>query len=342
MKKIQFIAITVLMLLSVTCQASRKNKKRDVDSTKQLSQTSAVVADTFTTFPDGLQYKIIKHGTGTRKPIFTDHVEMNISVQVKDSVIYDSRKMYNNKPVPQQIMKPKGKGDIVEGLMMLVVGDSAIFRFPADSMKKNGGSLPPWAKEGEIVEYKIAIVSIMSEEELKKDKAAKIAAQKEIDEKLLHDYFTKNNITPLKTQSGLYYTIKHDGEGATAQKGNIISVFYTGKLLNGTIFDTNQDSTFHHQDPISFEIGKGKVIKGWDEGMTLLKKGSIATLYIPSGLAYGPQDKGGPIPPNSVLLFDIEVKDIRTQAELDESLLQEYFKKNNIKTQKQVPVYITL
>jgi len=86
-------------------------------------------------------------------------------------------------------------------------------------------------------------------------------------------------------------------------------VNYTGKLLDGTIFDSNKDPKFGHVQPFSFTLGAGMVIKGWDEGMQLLKLGGRATFYIPSSLAYGPQGSGS-IPPNAVLVFDVEVTGI--------------------------------
>jgi FKBP-type peptidyl-prolyl cis-trans isomerase len=82
---------------------------------------------------------------------------------------------------------------------------------------------------------------------------------------------------------------------------------YTGKLMDGTKFDSNQDSTFHHMEPFTFPIGVGQVIPGWDEGVMLLNKGAKATLFIPSGLAYGEHPPTPAIPANSILVFDVEV-----------------------------------
>ena len=86
---------------------------------------------------------------------------------------------------------------------------------------------------------------------------------------------------------------------------------YTGRLLNGTSFDSNVDPQFKHQEPFSFMLGRNRVIRGWDEGLTLLNKGAKATFYIPSNLAYGPNSPSPAIPANSVLIFDIELIDIK-------------------------------
>ena len=95
------------------------------------------------------------------------------------------------------------------------------------------------------------------------------------------------------------------------KEGQNVTVKYTGKTIDGTTFDSNVDTAFHHTDPFSFELGKGRVIRGWDEGIGLLNKGTVATLYIPSQMAYGSQGQGRKIPPNSVLVFDVELVEFK-------------------------------
>jgi FKBP-type peptidyl-prolyl cis-trans isomerase len=127
------------------------------------------------------------------------------------------------------------------------------------------------------------------------------------------DYFNSRHINPIKTSSGLYYSIQKDGTGATAKAGENVVMNYTGRLLDGTVFDSNIDSAFRHVQPLSFMLGTGRVIKGWDEGIGYLKPGAKATFYIPSSLAYGAQSRpGNPanpkgIPANSVLIFEVEL-----------------------------------
>jgi FKBP-type peptidyl-prolyl cis-trans isomerase len=116
--------------------------------------------------------------------------------------------------------------------------------------------------------------------------------------------------------------------------GQILSVNYTGKLLNGQVFDSNTDPSFKHPEPFNLTVGRGQVIKGWDEGLQLLNKGTKATFYIPSSLAYGSQDRSPQIPANSILVFDVELMDISDQAGLDDKLIQEYLAKNKIKATK--------
>ena len=109
------------------------------------------------------------------------------------------------------------------------------------------------------------------------------------------------------TSSGLAYKIIKKGTGVKAEAGKTVSVHYTGKLSDGTKFDSSYD----RNQPIEFELGRGRVIKGWDEGISLLNVGSKATFIIPPDLAYGARGAGGVIPPNATLIFDVELVEIK-------------------------------
>ena len=110
------------------------------------------------------------------------------------------------------------------------------------------------------------------------------------------------------TPSGLLYKItKSNPEGKAPKTGDIVSVHYAGKLTNGQEFD----NSFKRGEPIEIPIGVGQVIKGWDEGIQLLKEGESATLLIPSELGYGARGAGGVIPPNAWLIFDVELVKVK-------------------------------
>lgn len=109
-----------------------------------------------------------------------------------------------------------------------------------------------------------------------------------------------------KTDSGLRYLITEANEsGQEVKAGDLISVHYSGQFLDGKVFDSSLD----RGEPIEFNVGTGRVIPGWDEGLQLLKVGEKATFIIPSELAYG--ERGvGPIPPNTPLKFEVEIIDV--------------------------------
>ena len=105
-----------------------------------------------------------------------------------------------------------------------------------------------------------------------------------------------------KTESGLLYVVEAEGTGAQPAVGANVSVHYTGKLLDGTVFD----SSISRGEPIQFPVGTGRVIPGWDEGIMMMKQGGKRTMIIPPALAYG-ERATGPIPANSWLVFEVEL-----------------------------------
>ena len=120
-----------------------------------------------------------------------------------------------------------------------------------------------------------------------------------------HETLVSITIGMKKTESGLFYNITKEGTGLSPSKGSKVSVHYKGSLIDGSVFD----SSYQRNEPIEFSVGIGQVIQGWDEGIMLLKKGASARFVIPSDLGYGAQGAGANIPPNSTLIFDVELID---------------------------------
>lgn len=111
------------------------------------------------------------------------------------------------------------------------------------------------------------------------------------------------------TASGLQYKVLKEGEGALPTAEDEVTVHYTGKLLNGTVFD----SSVNRGEPATFPLNR--VIPGWTEGVQLMKEGSKYEFYIPSDLAYGPQGIPNVIPPHSTLIFEVELIKVNKKAE---------------------------
>jgi len=125
-------------------------------------------------------------------------------------------------------------------------------------------------------------------------------AMEEIENKIKHEW--PNAIT---TPSGLKYVVVQEGTGdETPSKGTLVKAHYNGRLLDGMKFDSSYD----RGQPIEFPVGMGQVIKGWDEAFLSMKRGEKRTLIIPPSLGYGPAGRG-PIPPNAVMVFDVELVD---------------------------------
>lgn len=109
------------------------------------------------------------------------------------------------------------------------------------------------------------------------------------------------------TDSGLRYKIIQKGDGAKAEKGKMVSVHYKGQLPDGQVFD----SSYARKQPIDFTLGVGQVISGWDEGVGLLQVGDKARFVIPPHLGYGSRGAGGVIPPDAILVFDVELMKVK-------------------------------
>ena len=136
-------------------------------------------------------------------------------------------------------------------------------------------------------------------EDFNKSKADRIKKEKENELKMLKDLSKGFS----KTSSGLLYKFEKENNSHKPSNGNKVKVHYKGMLLDGTVFD----SSFKRNQPIEFTLGVGQVIKGWDEGISLLGIGDKASFIIPSDLAYGASGAGGVIPPNATLVFEVEL-----------------------------------
>jgi len=119
------------------------------------------------------------------------------------------------------------------------------------------------------------------------------AEQLAIDKKIIEDYLAENDLTAKATTSGLYYIIDNQGTGVKPSISSTVTVKYKGMLLSGSVFDSRTASF-----PLT------NVIEGWQEGIPLFNAGGTGTLFVPSGLGYGPKGNSS-IPANSILIFDV-------------------------------------
>ena len=176
-------------------------------------------------------------------------------------------------------------GHVIDGIDVVnsIVQDDEIINIKINAVGEKAQSFDP----------------VKAFENFNKLKEERINKQKKKTEKLLNDLSDGYS----KTDSGLMYKFLDNKNSNKPSKGEKVKVHYKGMLLDGTVFD----SSFKRNQPIEFTLGIGQVIKGWDEGISLLGVGDKASFIIPSDLAYGESGAGGVIPPNAPLLFEVEL-----------------------------------
>jgi len=307
---------------------------------KQYSFIIGLMAMVFTacgqkeyiTTDSGLEYLKVREGSGER-PNDGDYLMLNFSYSnANDSVLFTSEDRGGAMPVPYTDSLFTNNGSLEEALKFCENGDSIILKIPAEIIFKESFRRPVPADidAKSIITVNMGVENIFTQEafqeyraemvrEQRELEAAKAAEQKAIDAKIIEDFLIENGIEAQSTEEGLYYVITKEGNGQQPEIGKKVYVNYTGTLLDGTMFDSSVEEdakaggTFsegRNYSPYGFPLGRGQVIRGWDIGIALLSKGAKATLYIPSGLAYGSRPKGSVIGANAILKFDVELVDI--------------------------------
>ncbi|MHC1707628.1 MAG: FKBP-type peptidyl-prolyl cis-trans isomerase [Bacteroidales bacterium] len=264
--------------------------------------------------PNGLKYKFFNQNKQGEKAKSGEMVTVSGYYKVRDTIFFDSRKS------PTPYIFPVGEsaypGDIFEGIRMMTVGDSALFVVSGDSLFLKTfrvKSLPKYCPPNSEVSFYVKMLKKQPKDEFQKEMQAKfeednkksmILAAKE--DSIIKDYLKKNNLKAEATTSGLYVVEVVKGMGVKAEPGKQVTVQYTGKLMDGTVFD----SSVGKAEPFSFPLGKNKVIRGWEEGIAKMNKGGKAILLIPSKLGYGASSVGK-IPSDSILIFEVELINVQ-------------------------------
>lgn len=289
-----------LLALCISFQGFAQKSKTKKDAKSEV----AVKKEPREITPTGLEYRI-HDNKGQKKGQVGDIAVLHVTYRnFKDSVIGTSR--INADPQSFRIQPPQFKGGLEEGLTLVGAGDSATFWVSVDSLYKNAppGSQPPFLPAGSQLGVSVQIFKIIEPNKIEEEEQTQLAFQAKT-----------NNWTPTKMPSGLSVVILEEGKGLTPAPGAQVKVHYTGKLLNGKVFD----SSIPRGEPFSFQLGKGAVIKGWDEGIGLLKEGTKAVLLIPSRMAYGEMGSPPTIPGFSPLIFEVELLKVEgpTKEKLD-------------------------
>lgn len=280
--------------------------------------------------PNGLEYQIFTPNNGAKIKL-NDIVTFNVTEKTdKDSVLSSS--FGTGQPARIQIQPSKSSIDLMDFFQLLAVNDSAMVKVPSDSLFADTTRMkrPAFFPKGSNLNLYVKIEKVQSEEEAKAEQQKMMDAYKKTmdslkvnEQTLLSKYIVDNKLAVTQTSSGLRYLVTAPGKGIKPLPGDSVWVNYTGRTLEGKVFDSSieavakkagLDQPGRTYEPISLTVGEGQVIKGWDEGLQLLNEGSKATFIIPSDLAYGPQGAGDDIKPFNSLVFDIELVKVKHAA----------------------------
>ncbi len=258
--------------------------------------------------PSGLYYIKLKKGKG-KKP--TNGQMCSVFLTVKQ---LDGKELFTNfeeNPLDIEFGKEFDTKGLMEGLALMREGETAKLIVPSEIGVGPAGKdgVPPFTT----IIYEVKLDKIKTIEQVKKDRVQRkiqneqeVKELKDAEENRINTFLLEHNINTTPLESGLYFINTKDGEGPYPVDGDKVKVHYIlhnteGKLLQSS-YDQNQ--TF------DFELGTNAVIKGWEEAIKLMQKGSKATIIVPSKLAYGSRDRSKDIPPYSALVFDLELIDV--------------------------------
>lgn len=295
-----WVIIFAFMIAQTSCSdkvEEGRTKKGWIKSDKTLQSKS------------GIKYQVFLRKKNSKKIKPGLHITYHQVIKNhKDSVLNSSYLYGAKKQIP--FKTPYFLNYYKEMFQLLAEGDSATFLVPCKLLvSSKNPQLPPFLKQGDVIKYTIKILKVESKEDIKKELEKNKQAQLEIEDKLIAGFLAgKTSFNPKKTPSGLYYFIKQEGIGKKPVTGDTVSVHYVGKLLDGTIFSSIQEG-----ETFEFPLGQKPpaVIPGWEEAITLMKKGSHGTFIFPSYLAYGTKGSQDGVPPNSVVVFNVELVDVK-------------------------------
>ncbi|MFD2144767.1 FKBP-type peptidyl-prolyl cis-trans isomerase [Mucilaginibacter antarcticus] len=275
----------------------------------------------------GVRFKIITNNPGPRIKE-NEVVTFNLTQRNdKDSLLNSTYKM--GAPAQAQV---KGTEDMMAIFPLLTVKDSVWIKVPTDTLfAGREADRPSFFAKGSDLNIYIKVERVQSMEEAMAEataarakaeaEAKEIGAKAEAEESgALTKYIADKSLVLATTASGLKYKITKQGTGLKPAPGDSVFVNYTGRTLEGKVFDSSVEADAkaaglqqpgRNYEPIAFPVGQGAVIQGWDEGLLLLNAGTKATFVIPSKLAYGANAAGPEIKAFSPLVFDVELVKVK-------------------------------
>ena len=278
----------------------------------------------------GLYSKFYNHDEAGVKPKEGDVIQLVLQYFStkggKDTLLFDTKDPQRNREGTNYMEIPLGKstfkGSFEDAILMMALGDSASFKISADSFylkTVQAPELPKFIEKGSMLTFEAKLLKITSKEEamakqqkMMEEQKAQLDAIKNEEMSKLEKYIADNKITAKPSESGLYYIELKKGKGITLKNGDGAKVSYTGMFVDGTVFDTSDETVAKQANlydkrrpygPMDFTVGG--LIPGFNEALLKMSEGTKAKLIIPSSIGYG--DGGGRFAPYATLIFEVEV-----------------------------------
>lgn len=285
--------------------------------------TNSCTIDGFKEGETGYQYKIVRNGDG---PAFINnqYILMYMDYYYEDdSLLFTWTE--KNTPVTLQYIDTiwERRGQIYHGLKKLKVGDSAIFKVSCSDLYEVAfnTSIPYGLNPFSDITVEIGIMSMLEPTEFRMWQANLFKTQKERIQKrkeqqlfedisLIDIYLEEQGLIGMELESGIRYVVREQGSGKKPEKGDQVLIHFIGYLLDGTQFD----SSYEKNEPHEFTLGSRSVISGWEQSVAEMPLGSKITFYLPSALAYGERGLGEIVEPNTVVVFDLEMLEIKKKG----------------------------
>lgn len=269
-------------------------------------------APPYVVMDSGIQYRLVDDN-GADKPRMGDVIVMDMAHYLGDSLIYQTEKEgfiinpnIGAPPEIRDVLNLTGEGDSLQ--IQMTLGKYASF---------TGLPISPRMDTTQLVTWNIRVTEIENESTvLERNRKA----QAQTDRELIEAFVVNNNLEAQTTDEGLYYVILQEGNNVFPKNGDEVFLEYSMSLLDGTLIDTSSEKLARENDMFnpnrtygsrSFILGDKEILEGWNIGMPKLSKGAKGKLLIPSELAYGPSGYGSQIGPNTVIVFDVELVDIK-------------------------------
>jgi len=259
-----------------------------------------------------IYYRLFMFGDDRHKPEAGAYITADIAYQtMDDSIFFRGKRTF-------QLAKSEFDGSIEECFMMLAEDDSASFIISADGLfaKTLDAKLPSFIPENSNMKVGIRMHMIRSAEEYRREKEEFLAWIEdfgEYEQTVLRHFIEEQKIDIKPTESGMYFIPLNQSNGEKVEKGDIVTVNYEGKFLNGEFFD----STVKRKQPFEFVYGtEWQVIEGMEEAIGLMREGQKALIILPSDLAWGADGSStGIVPPFTSVIYELELIQVRSREE---------------------------